>query len=104
MKSALINTLLLIRRLLSFIYKKNRNGNLIKVLIIKKVYIVKDFKAKILIKINIIRPKKINILISFKELSVKSYKITLLVKITPKEYIIKRVIYIRKSIIILARF
>ena len=87
-----------------YILKKNRDCNLIKVLIIREVYIVKGFKVKILIRINIIRPKKINILVSFKELSVGSCKIISLIKITFKKYIIKRVIYIRKSIIVPARF
>ena len=87
-----------------YILKKNRDGNFTKILITREVYIVKGLKIKILIKINIIRFKKINILISFKKLSIKSYKITSLVKIIPKKYIIKKAIYIRKSIIILTRF
>ena len=45
-----------------------------------------------------------NILISFKKLNIKNYKITLPVEITPKKHIIKRIIYIRKSIVILIRF
>ena len=65
---------------------------------------MKGFKAKILIRINIIKLKKINILVSFKELSVESYKTTSLIKITLKRHIIKKVMHIRKSTVVLARF
>ena len=87
-----------------YILRKDRDCNLTKALIIREVYIVKGLKAKMLIKINIIRFKKINILVNFKKLSLKSCETTSPIKITFKKYIIKKAVHVRKSIIVLTRF
>ena len=61
---------------LVFIYILGTNtfGNRVKAFITRKTYIIDNFKAKILIEINIIGLKSMNIFIAKKEVYIKSYK------------------------------
>ena len=57
-----------------YILSINTFGNRIKAFITRKAYVVDNFKAKILIGINIIGPKSINIFVIKKKIYIKSYK------------------------------
>ena len=58
-----------------------RNGKDIQVKITREVHLVDGLKAKILLRTNIIRPKKINIITSKSQAYIGSYDTTVLINI-----------------------
>ena len=59
-------------------------GNRVKAFITRKAYVIENFKAKILIGINIIGLKSINIFIVKKKVYIKSYKTSSPINITAR--------------------
>ena len=57
------------------LFTGERNGKLIKVRLIKKAYIVQGLKVKILLKINIMGPKKFEISLITKKLYIDFYNV-----------------------------
>jgi anaerobic ribonucleoside-triphosphate reductase len=56
--------------------------------------LIKDLAAKLLININVLIPEKVNIIISKKAKHIRSYKINIKLKATPKKGIAKLLVYI----------
>lgn len=75
-------------------------------IIFKEIYIVNDFKTKILIDINIIISEKIDIIVSIFSIFIKSYQVKMPLEIYIKnsKRVIIYLVYARRSIIILSRF
>jgi hypothetical protein len=66
-----------------------------------EAYLTNDFIAKLLISTDILIPKKVNIIISKKTSYIRSCKIDIKLKATPKKGIAKSLIYIIARITIL---
>ena len=96
MRDISFNKHLILNYALVFIYILGTNtfGNRIKAFIIRKAYVIENFKVKILIGINIIGPKSINIFIIKKKVYIKSCKTSLLINITVRGQNIQRAVYI----------
>jgi len=79
----------------------NHEGKSVKTIIIKEIYIVKNLKTKILIKLNVISLKKININITKKIIYVNFYNvdISILTKLYARNPV-SRVIYIKSTVFI----
>jgi len=79
----------------------NYEDRFIKTIITKKIYIVKNLKAKMLIKINVINSKEINISITKKIIYVNFYEVDIFIftKLYAKN-LISRVIYVKSIIFI----
>ena len=63
--------------------KETKDGSTVLVKIKWKVHIIKNLKAKLFIKINILDLKLINIYILKKKVYLRTYKIIILIKIHP---------------------
>ena len=64
-----------------YFIKKTKNNSTVLIKIKQKVYIIKNLKTKLLIRINILNPKLVNIYILKKEIYLRAYRIIILIKI-----------------------
>ena len=77
-----------------YILGTNTSENRVKAFITRKVYIIDNFKAKILIGIDIMGLKSMNIFIAKKEIYIENYKISSPINIKIRGQSIQRAVYI----------
>ena len=70
------------------------SGNRVKTFITREAHVIDNFKAKILIGINIMGPKSINIFVAKKKVYIKSYKTSSPINIKARGQNIQRAVYI----------
>jgi len=79
----------------------NHEDRPIKAVIIKEIYIVEGLKAKMLIGINVMGPKKINISMAKKTVYVDFYDVNILILTKPHaRNPVSRIIYIKSTVFI----
>ena len=82
---------------------KNKNGNFVKTIIIKKIHLIDNLKTNMLINIDLIESKKIDINIFNRTAYIDNYKIIVFLKIRISRTVVQTLVYARKIIIVFSR-
>ena len=87
-----------------YIFDHDKNENVVKTMIIKKVHLIDNFKINMFFKIDLIESKKIDINILNKTIFIDNCDVTTSLKIKTSRIVVRISIHVRKIIVVSSYF